>query len=64
MELYHFHLLFSFHVILAILEGIRNNYDAAYPDILLWVFPVFHYPLYRYPVFAKLSPSPSLIGLS
>ena len=38
---------FSLHIIFSILETIRNNFEASYPELLLQVFPYFHYPLLR-----------------
>ena len=37
----------SLHIIFAILDGIRNNFEASYPTFLMKIFPYFHYPLYR-----------------
>ena len=40
-------IFFSLHIIFSILETIRNNFEASYPELLLQVFPYFHYPLLR-----------------
>jgi len=37
----------SLHIMFAILENIRNNFDDFYPNFLTRIFPVFHYPFYR-----------------
>ena len=34
----------------AILENIRNNFADYYPAFLLHIFPVFHYPFYRWAI--------------
>ena len=41
------HFNFSLHIMFAILENIRNNFDDFYPNFLTRIFPVFHYPFYR-----------------
>jgi len=35
------------HLMFAILDGIRNSFVSYYPQWLLFIFPYFHYPLYR-----------------
>ena len=37
----------SLHIVFALLENVRNNFEEFYPTFLLHIFPVFHYPLYR-----------------
>jgi hypothetical protein len=37
----------SLHIVLAILENLRNNLEDSYPAFLLHLFPHFHYPVYR-----------------
>jgi len=37
----------SLHIMFAILDGIRNNWQSSYPEVLMQIFPVFHYPFYR-----------------
>ena len=37
----------SLHIVFAMLDMVRNNWPDSYPDLLLSVFPFFHYPLYR-----------------
>ena len=41
-------ILFSLHIMFAILEGIRSSYPDFYPELLLYIFPVFQYPCYRF----------------
>ena len=38
----------SLHIVFAILDGIRNNFEGSYPTFLMRIFPYFHYPFYRY----------------
>ena len=38
----------SIHLVLAILDGVRNSFVIFYPQWLLIVFPYLHYPLYRW----------------
>ena len=38
----------SLHIVFAILDGIRNNFEGSYPTFLMKIFPYFHYPFYRY----------------
>ena len=38
---------FSLHIGFSILESLRNNFESSYPDLLLYIFPFFHYPMYR-----------------
>ena len=40
----------SLHIVFAILDGIRNNFEDSYPTFLMRIFPYFHYPFYRYNV--------------
>ena len=40
-------LMDSLHIIFAILDGVRNNFELYYPIFLMRVFPHFHYPFYR-----------------
>ncbi|XP_023326789.1 G-protein coupled receptor daf-37 [Eurytemora carolleeae] len=44
----------SLHIIFSILETIRNNFEASYPELLLQVFPYFHYPLLRVTLCASI----------
>ena len=37
----------SLHIVFALMENVRNNFEDFYPTFLLHIFPVFHYPLYR-----------------
>ena len=37
----------SLHIIFAILDGVRNNFESSYPTVLMKIFPYFHYPFYR-----------------
>ena len=37
----------SLHIVFAILDMVRNNFEASYPTFLMRIFPYFHYPLYR-----------------
>ena len=47
----HVILLYSFHILFAILEVIRNDFPVIYNKILPHqdLFPLFHYPVYRWP---------------
>ena len=38
---------FSIHLVFALLDGVRNNFESFYPQWLLLLFPYLHYPLYR-----------------
>ena len=40
----------SAHIAFAIMENIRNNFADYYPAFLLHIFPVFHYPFYRWAI--------------
>eukprot|EP00092_Neocalanus_flemingeri_P018501 GFUD01020026.1.p1 GENE.GFUD01020026.1~~GFUD01020026.1.p1 ORF type:complete len:416 (-),score=82.55 GFUD01020026.1:407-1654(-) len=44
----------SGHIIFALLDCTRNSFPGWYPDILLQIFPVFHYPLYRITMVASI----------
>ena len=44
----------SLHIVFAILDMVRNNFEASYPTFLMRIFPYFHYPLYRCPVIIYL----------
>jgi len=37
----------SLHILFAILDGVRNNFELSYPQVLMRIFPFFHYPFYR-----------------
>ncbi len=37
----------SLHILLGLLESIRNSFPKLYPALLLRAFPYFHYPFYR-----------------
>ena len=45
-----YHRNFSAHIAFAIMENIRNNFADFYPTFLLHIFPVFHYPFYRWAI--------------
>ena len=38
----------SLHLLLAILETLRNSLEEAYPAFLIHLFPRIHYPVYRF----------------
>ena len=40
----------SLHIIFAILDGVRNNFESSYPTVLMKIFPYFHYPFYRWAI--------------
>ena len=35
------------HIVLAMLENLRNCLEDSYPNVLIHIFPHFHYPFYR-----------------
>ena len=37
----------SVHIVLAMLENLRNCLEENYPAVLIHIFPHFHYPFYR-----------------
>lgn len=37
----------SLHIVFAILDGVRNNFEASYPKFLMKIFPYFQYPFTR-----------------
>ena len=45
---------FSIHLVFALLDGVRNNFESFYPQWLLLLFPYLHYPLYRYLVYISV----------
>ena len=38
----------SVHIVLAMLENLRNCLEESYPAALIHIFPHFHYPFYRF----------------
>ena len=38
---------FSFHLIFASMDAVRNSFGEFYPVHLLHIFPYVHYPFYR-----------------
>ncbi|XP_023327385.1 FMRFamide receptor [Eurytemora carolleeae] len=44
----------SLHIGFSILESLRNNFESSYPDLLLHIFPFFHYPMYRMSMCASI----------
>ncbi|XP_059079572.1 uncharacterized protein LOC131877799 isoform X2 [Tigriopus californicus] len=42
------------HIGFGIMESFRNSFPSLYPQILLQVFPWFHYPLYRITLCASI----------
>ena len=38
----------SVHIVLAMLENLRNCLEENYPAALIHIFPHFHYPFYRF----------------
>ena len=55
---------FSIHLVFALLDGVRNNFESLYPQWLLLLFPFLHYPLYRcrlmFSVFCLMLPDQDL----